>query len=170
VVGRRGNGRREDATSYGQEQWRVGTCNNVLPVFVVITKLFGEIAWPARSPDLTVPDFSLWGFLKDRVFPKAYHDYSRTETSHFGRSCGYWWGPTEARVLQLPDILATMQCNGCHMPDVICRKLACNVWVINSILGHIYRRFRLFFPSSIYYLWPFEMCQPAWRHPVRVYT
>ena len=29
---------------------------------------FGDIAWPARSPDLTVPDFFLWGFLEDRVF------------------------------------------------------------------------------------------------------
>jgi hypothetical protein len=64
---------------------------------------------------------------------------------------------------------ATMQCNGDHLPDVICRKLACNVWVINSILGHFYRRFRLFFPVSIYYLWPFEMCQSARRQPVFIY-
>jgi len=28
----------------------------------------GDIAWPARSPDLTLPDVFLWGFLKDRVF------------------------------------------------------------------------------------------------------
>ena len=40
--------------------------------------------------------------------PEAYHDYSRTQTSHCWRSCGYWWGPTEARVRQLPDTLATM--------------------------------------------------------------
>jgi hypothetical protein len=24
--------------------------------------------WPPRSPDLTSPDFFLWGFLKDRVY------------------------------------------------------------------------------------------------------
>jgi hypothetical protein len=59
---------------------------------------------------------------------------------------------TEARVRQLPDTLATVQCNGVHLPDVMCRKLAVNVWVINSILGHVYRRFCLFFPVSIYYL------------------
>jgi len=29
---------------------------------------FGNIAWPARSPKLTIPDFFLWGLLKDRVF------------------------------------------------------------------------------------------------------
>lgn len=28
----------------------------------------GTIAWPPRSPDLTLLDFFLWGFLKDRVF------------------------------------------------------------------------------------------------------
>ena len=27
-----------------------------------------QATWPARSPDLTVPDFFLRGFLKDRVF------------------------------------------------------------------------------------------------------
>ena len=35
---------------------------------VTCVRSFGEIAWPARSPDFTVPDFFLWGFLKDRVF------------------------------------------------------------------------------------------------------
>ena len=29
---------------------------------------FGDIAWSARSPELTVPNFFLWGFLKDHVF------------------------------------------------------------------------------------------------------
>lgn len=29
---------------------------------------FGDLAWPARSPDLTVPDFFLWGYLKSRVY------------------------------------------------------------------------------------------------------
>ena len=28
----------------------------------------GVIDWPARSPDLTVMDFSIWGYLKDRVY------------------------------------------------------------------------------------------------------
>ncbi|XP_011860063.1 PREDICTED: uncharacterized protein LOC105557424 [Vollenhovia emeryi] len=29
---------------------------------------FGDMHWPARSPDLTVPDFFVWGFLKSRVY------------------------------------------------------------------------------------------------------
>lgn len=28
----------------------------------------GDIPWPARSPDLTPPDFFLWGYLKQRVY------------------------------------------------------------------------------------------------------
>jgi len=35
---------------------------------VTCVRSFGDIAWPARLPDLTVPDFFLWGFLKDCVF------------------------------------------------------------------------------------------------------
>lgn len=29
---------------------------------------FGDVHWPARSPDLSVCDFFLWGHLKDRVY------------------------------------------------------------------------------------------------------
>ena len=28
----------------------------------------GPVAWPPRSPDLTSPDFYLWGYLKNVVF------------------------------------------------------------------------------------------------------
>ena len=28
---------------------------------------FGDVPWPPRSPDLTAPDFFLWGYLK-RVY------------------------------------------------------------------------------------------------------
>jgi len=35
---------------------------------VTCVRSFGDIALPPRSPDLTVPNFFLWGFLQDRVF------------------------------------------------------------------------------------------------------
>ena len=28
----------------------------------------GDLEWPPRSPDLTVPDFFLWGYLKIKVY------------------------------------------------------------------------------------------------------
>ena len=29
---------------------------------------FGDLHWPARSPDLTASDFFLWGYLKEKVY------------------------------------------------------------------------------------------------------
>ena len=29
---------------------------------------FGDLPWPLRSPDLSMCDFYLWGFLKSRVY------------------------------------------------------------------------------------------------------
>jgi len=29
---------------------------------------FGDVPWPPRSPDLSVPDFFLWGYLKGKVY------------------------------------------------------------------------------------------------------
>ena len=40
----------------------------VREMFGTVISRFGDITWSARSPDLTVPDSFLWGFLKDRVF------------------------------------------------------------------------------------------------------
>lgn len=33
-----------------------------------IVSRFGAVNWPSRSPDLTPPDFFLWGFLKSTVY------------------------------------------------------------------------------------------------------
>ena len=29
---------------------------------------FGDVSWRPRSPDLTAPDFFLWGYLKSKVY------------------------------------------------------------------------------------------------------
>ena len=39
-----------------------------------------EINWPPQSPDLTSPDFFLWGYLKEKVFvnkPQSINDLKR---------------------------------------------------------------------------------------------
>jgi hypothetical protein len=33
-----------------------------------VTSRYGDITWPARSPDLSACDFFLWGYLKFQVF------------------------------------------------------------------------------------------------------
>ena len=122
--------------------------------------------WPARSPDLTVPDFFLRGFLKDRVFWRRIVTIQELKKAIVDEVAAIddlrrrVYGNFQTRSQQCIDV------NGGHLPDVIFRKLTCNLWVINSILGRIYRRFRKFFPFSVYYLWPFEMCQSAPRHLV----
>ena len=34
---------------------------------------FGDVLWPARSPDLTAPDYFLWGYLKEKVYSRRLH-------------------------------------------------------------------------------------------------
>ena len=34
---------------------------------------FGDINWPARSPDLSAPDYFLWGYLKGKVYQERPH-------------------------------------------------------------------------------------------------
>lgn len=33
----------------------------------------GDVGWPARSPDLSICDFFLWGYLKEKVFKRRPH-------------------------------------------------------------------------------------------------
>ena len=94
----------------------------VREMFRTVISRFGDIAWPARLPELTVPDFSLRGFLKDRVFWRlimtiqelkqaivddvaAIDDLRRRVYSNF-----------QTRLQQCIDV------NGGHLPDVIFRK------------------------------------------------
>ena len=32
-----------------------------------VVSCFGDVPWPPCSPDLTAPDFFLWGYLKSKV-------------------------------------------------------------------------------------------------------
>jgi hypothetical protein len=38
-----------------------------------IISRFGDISWPPRTPDLSAPDFFLWGQLKEKVFAHPFH-------------------------------------------------------------------------------------------------
>lgn len=52
------------------------TCHTAKATMATLRSLFpgrlisksGDIDWPPRSPDLTAPDFFLWGYLKDIVY------------------------------------------------------------------------------------------------------
>lgn len=38
-----------------------------------LVSLRGDVGWPARSPDLSICDFFLWGYLKEKVFKTRPH-------------------------------------------------------------------------------------------------
>ena len=86
---------------------------------VTCVRSFGDIAWPARSPDLTVPNFFLWGFLKDRVFRRRIMTIQELKQAIVDavaaivedlRRCVY--GNFQTRLQQCIDV------NGGHLADV----------------------------------------------------
>ena len=52
---------------------------SLVHIFLEVLKIFdekwigrgGSVAWPPRSPDLTSPDYFLWGLVKERVMVVA---------------------------------------------------------------------------------------------------
>jgi len=52
---------------------------NLFPNHVI--SRYGDIIWPARSPDLSACDFFLWGYLKSQVF-KAPTPHTVQEFKH----------------------------------------------------------------------------------------
>jgi hypothetical protein len=49
--------------------------------------LISKRMWPPRSPDLSPPDFFLWGHLKDTVYSNHPHTHTHTHT-HTARASG----------------------------------------------------------------------------------
>ena len=92
----------------------------VREMFGTVISRFGDITWPARSPDLTVPDFFLGGFLKDRVFwrrimtiqelKQAIVDEVAAIDENLRRRV---YGNFQTRLQQCIDV------NGGHPPDVM---------------------------------------------------
>ena len=56
-------------------------------IFGTVISRFGDIAWSARSPELTVSDFFLWGFLKDRVFRRRIMTIQELKQATYGGAC-----------------------------------------------------------------------------------
>ena len=94
----------------------------VREMFGTVISRFGDIAWPARSPDLTVPDFFLRGFLKDRVFWRRITTIQELKQDSVDEVAAiddirrHVYGNFQTRLQQNIDV------NGGHLPDVIFRK------------------------------------------------
>ena len=68
-------------------RWGYGPYTAIVEEFFpgCIISRFGDINWPARSSNLTAPDFFLWGHLKAKVFQTRPH-YLGSEEQNTGWS------------------------------------------------------------------------------------
>ena len=94
----------------------------VRDMFGTVISLFGDITWPARSPDLTVPALFLRGFLEDRVFWRRIMTIQELKQAIVDEVAAIddlrrrVYGNSQTRLQQCIDV------NGGHLPDVIFRK------------------------------------------------
>ena len=87
---------------------------------VTYVRNFGDIAWSARSPDLTLPDVFLWGFLKDRVFRRRIMTIQELKQAIVDGITAIdedlrrrVYGNFQTRLQQCIDV------NGGHLPDIL---------------------------------------------------
>jgi len=86
---------------------------------VICVHTFGDIAWPARSPYFTVPNFFLWGFQKDRVLRRRIMTIQELKQAIVDEVAAIdedlrrrVYGNFQTRLQQCTDL------NGGHLPDV----------------------------------------------------
>ena len=86
-------------------------------MFGTVISRFGDIAWPAWSPDLTVPDFFLWGFLKDHVFWRRIMTIQELKQAIVDEVAAI-----NVDLRRQTRLQHCIDVNGDHLPDVVFRK------------------------------------------------
>lgn len=104
------------------------TAHTAKPTMKILREIFGkriisknsEFNWPPRSPDLTAPDFFLWGYLKNRVYinkPKTIQDLKDNIKAEIQTL-----RPETLRTVMESALKRACICeqqNGCHLTDVV---------------------------------------------------
>lgn len=83
----------------------------------------GDLAWPARSPDLTAPDCFLWAYLKSKVYlnkPRTLDELKNNITDDIRRINGRLRGAVMNYVRE--NIEKCIEFNGGHLKSVILKK------------------------------------------------
>ena len=62
----------------------IAAIRSLFPQWVI--SRFGDVPWPPRSPDLTAPDFFLWGYLKSTVYSTRLTDLHVLKENIRGRN------------------------------------------------------------------------------------
>ncbi|KAK3863612.1 hypothetical protein Pcinc_030638 [Petrolisthes cinctipes] len=84
-----------------------------------IISRYGNVNWPSRSPDLTSPDFFLWGYLKERVYVNKQETLEQLK-ENIDRKIREVAPETLAAVLERARLCKAE--NGRHLKDVIFHK------------------------------------------------
>ena len=81
---------------------------------------FGDIQWPSNSPDLTVADFFLWGYLKAQVFTHTLPDINSLKNA-IRQEIANVTQDTLCRVMaSVPGRWQQcLDCHGGHLQDVL---------------------------------------------------
>lgn len=107
------------------------TCHTARETVALLRDIFparllsknGDIEWPPHSPDLTAPDFFLWGYLKNKVYinrPQTLEDLKANIREEFGQ--------IPAEILRKVMLHAQsrvghcLACRGGHLLDVVFHK------------------------------------------------
>lgn len=112
----------------------------VRPMFRSVISRFGQLPWPARSPDLSVPEFFLWGYLKDRVFKKHMVTIQEIKQAIVDEVTAI--DENLRRRVYENFKQCFQQCidvNVGHLPDVVLKNLM--IWNMNGIFACILRNF-----------------------------
>ncbi|KAJ4438179.1 hypothetical protein ANN_14118 [Periplaneta americana] len=95
-----------------------------------LLSMFVDSQWSSVSPDLTAPDFFLWGYLKAKVYARRLSDINSLKNAI-----------REEIACVTPDTLqrvitSVQQCtdvNGRHLKDVIKKKIRLKITVMPSL-------------------------------------
>lgn len=104
------------------------TAHTARPTMAILREIFGsriisrfsDFKWPPRSPDLTAPDFFLWGYLKGKVYankPRTIQQLKANIREEVGAL-----GPEILRKVMenaLERALQVESNNGLHLKDII---------------------------------------------------
>ncbi|XP_018343288.1 PREDICTED: uncharacterized protein LOC108749221 [Trachymyrmex septentrionalis] len=83
----------------------------------------GDFEWPPRSPDLTAPDFFLWGYLKSKVYVNKPRTLDELKTN-IRQEIAAISAETLFKTMEnaAKRALLAMQAQGDHLRDIIFNK------------------------------------------------
>ena len=83
----------------------------------------GDFEWPPRSPDLTAPDFFLWGYLKSKVYVNKPRTLDKLK-ANIRQEIAAISAETLVKTMEnaAKRALLAMQAQGGHLRDIIFKK------------------------------------------------